>query len=324
MSSIQPTPGQVLMLAQITEEMHVAAVKVLHRANGVDGLPQRMLDAMLGAMPPVKQDKLEEWARVPDAVWEALQRMIEDGLAKGPNSQDDARTVARWRARFVPARDGVPSSQPDLNPVPSDRARALAIAAEAKKHLSDDRTHLTKLIYVNDLVWALGVLAESGDVEPPQKWVDDPHDIEGGQMLNPKWLQARNLTPQEALKEAHVTPAEDGPDFTVQDPDLDALLNIASTMVRATVGGSANMDDGLLFLSSLNKVQERLALADEVPRLRNGIKNLIRAYVNLMEVGRDRIVGLGGQCDPLDVMERSDPNLRQARDVLATKKELAT
>jgi len=33
----------------ITEEMHIAAVKVLHRANGVDGLPQRMLDAMLAA-----------------------------------------------------------------------------------------------------------------------------------------------------------------------------------------------------------------------------------------------------------------------------------
>lgn len=33
----------------ITEAMHVAAVKVLHLASGVDGLPQRMLDAMLAA-----------------------------------------------------------------------------------------------------------------------------------------------------------------------------------------------------------------------------------------------------------------------------------
>lgn len=32
---------------QVTEEMHAAAVKVLHRANGIDGLPQRMLNAML-------------------------------------------------------------------------------------------------------------------------------------------------------------------------------------------------------------------------------------------------------------------------------------
>ena len=39
-------PGQ-----PITEEMHVAAVKVLHRASGLGGLPQRMLDAMLAAAP---------------------------------------------------------------------------------------------------------------------------------------------------------------------------------------------------------------------------------------------------------------------------------
>lgn len=35
--------------AKITEEQHVAAVKVLLRASGLDGLPQRMLDAMLAA-----------------------------------------------------------------------------------------------------------------------------------------------------------------------------------------------------------------------------------------------------------------------------------
>jgi hypothetical protein len=36
---------------------------------------------------------------IPDNVWEALQRMIEDGLAKGPASQEDARCVARYRDR---------------------------------------------------------------------------------------------------------------------------------------------------------------------------------------------------------------------------------
>lgn len=35
----------------VTEEMHVAAVKVLNRASGLDGLPQRMLDAMLAVEP---------------------------------------------------------------------------------------------------------------------------------------------------------------------------------------------------------------------------------------------------------------------------------
>lgn len=36
---------------KVTEEMHVAAVKALQRASGLDGLPQRMLDAMLAAAP---------------------------------------------------------------------------------------------------------------------------------------------------------------------------------------------------------------------------------------------------------------------------------
>lgn len=35
----------------VTEAMHVAACKVLLRAHGLDGLPQRMLDAMLAAAP---------------------------------------------------------------------------------------------------------------------------------------------------------------------------------------------------------------------------------------------------------------------------------
>lgn len=47
---------------KITEEMHIAAVKVLHRASGVDGLPQRMLDAMRSAAPaaPEQQDHSEQ------------------------------------------------------------------------------------------------------------------------------------------------------------------------------------------------------------------------------------------------------------------------
>lgn len=43
--------GWKLVQTPITEEMHVAAVKVLHRAPGLAGLPQRMLDAMLAATP---------------------------------------------------------------------------------------------------------------------------------------------------------------------------------------------------------------------------------------------------------------------------------
>ena len=44
-------PGWQLAPEKITEEQHKAACKVLQRANGLDGLPQRMLDAIRAAAP---------------------------------------------------------------------------------------------------------------------------------------------------------------------------------------------------------------------------------------------------------------------------------
>lgn len=46
---------QVTQSIHVTEDMHIAAVEVLHRANGLDGLPQRMMDAMLAAAPDPKE-----------------------------------------------------------------------------------------------------------------------------------------------------------------------------------------------------------------------------------------------------------------------------
>lgn len=45
-------------------------------------------------------------------------------------------------------------------------------------------------------------------------------------------------------------------------------------------------------------------------------KALYRAYVRLLESGRDRIIDLGGTCDPVDVMEANDVDLQVARHVL--------
>jgi len=53
------------------------------------------------------------------------------------------------------------------------------------------------------------------------------------------------------------------------------------------------------------------------PDLLEALKRLARAYVSTMESGRDRIVSLGGDCDPVDVMERGDPYLRIAREAIA-------
>lgn len=51
--------------------------------------------------------------------------------------------------------------------------------------------------------------------------------------------------------------------------------------------------------------------------LREAMARLIRGYVNLLESGRDRITFLGGDCDPVDVMEASDPWLKDARAALS-------
>jgi hypothetical protein len=58
-------------------------------------------------------------------------------------------------------------------------------------------------------------------------------------------------------------------------------------------------------------------LAAAAPALLAELKCLSRAYVSLMEAGRDRIVLLGGECDPVDKMEGDDPNLRSARAAIA-------
>ena len=62
-----------VMLAErlvVTEAMHVAAIKVLHRSAGVDGLPQRMLDAMLAAAPtPPAQERKPLTDEQIDAIW---------------------------------------------------------------------------------------------------------------------------------------------------------------------------------------------------------------------------------------------------------------
>lgn len=40
------------------------------------------------------------------------------------------------------------------------------------------------------------------------------------------------------------------------------------------------------------------------------------SYVNSLESGRDRIIELGGTCDPVDAMEANNPELIDARKIL--------
>lgn len=67
----------------------------------------------------------------------------------------------------------------------------------------------------------------------------------------------------------------------------------------------------------LHEARETIAkLRKERDALRGALSALIRGYVYTLESGRDRITSLGGQCDPVDVMEARDPYLRAARAAL--------
>ncbi len=53
-----------------------------------------------------------------------------------------------------------------------------------------------------------------------------------------------------------------------------------------------------------------------VEALTNELRALYRHYVNMLESARDQIISHGGECDPLDVMEKRDPVLKRVREVL--------
>ena len=63
-----------------------------------------------------------------------------------------------------------------------------------------------------------------------------------------------------------------------------------------------------------------LALIAENERYREALKQMVKAYIRLLEAGRDVILQHGGQCDSVEKMEASDPNLRDARKALGETK----
>jgi outer membrane murein-binding lipoprotein Lpp len=72
---------------KITEEQHVAAPSLLHRAAGVDGLPQRMLDAMLAAAPQPQGWKLVPLDPTNGMVLSAA------GICSDKNEQDSVKAA---------------------------------------------------------------------------------------------------------------------------------------------------------------------------------------------------------------------------------------
>jgi len=51
--------------------------------------------------------------------------------------------------------------------------------------------------------------------------------------------------------------------------------------------------------------------------LRDALNALAIAYVGLLATGRERIIDLGGECDPMNVMMAGDPALAAAHTALS-------
>lgn len=88
---------------------------------------------------------------VPDGVWEALQRLIENAAVLGPASREDARVVLQYRDRKTFLRSAPAAAQPDLR----DELNRLGMTAHAAMN-QDARDQRNILEDLADRLLALG------------------------------------------------------------------------------------------------------------------------------------------------------------------------
>lgn len=100
------------------------------------------------------------------------------------------------------------------------------------------------------------------------------------------------------------------------DSESDASRIVAC--VNACAGIKTTDLEALRGTSILAKANERFGTVQKQrDDLLEALKKMYRAYVNLLENGRDRISSLGGDCDPVDYMEQVDFNLIECRAAIA-------
>ncbi|OQS41166.1 hypothetical protein [Chromobacterium haemolyticum] len=131
--------GWALVKSPITEDMHRAAVKVLVRANGVDGLPQRMLDAMVATAPPatVKDSLIVQQATgVPDDARECLLDVVSHhqvfvDACRFTQMHVDGENVLYWKHQIDVLDRMKEQAERALRAAPTQEAGA-RLVAEAK------------------------------------------------------------------------------------------------------------------------------------------------------------------------------------------------
>lgn len=98
----------------------------------------------------------------------------------------------------------------------------------------------------------------------------------------------------------------------ITDTEIDARLNALYREITCSGQHNGGMSgvawDRAVYRMASNQPAQAVGLA--------AFKALYHAYVRLLESGRDRIIDLGGTCDPVDVMEANDVNLQAARRFL--------
>lgn len=81
----------------------------------------------------------------------------------------------------------------------------------------------------------LALAAPTTQPKPPSKWIDDPHDIEQGQMLNPEWLAFYGKTAQQVHAEQQ-TPQTFAPTAQPAGEVFESLRDMANAVYeRAAV-----------------------------------------------------------------------------------------
>lgn len=93
--------------------------------------------------------------------------------------------------------------------------------------------------------------------------------------------------------------------------DIAAMGWLADCRFAVGDNGKRMLQEFVDYLREMKKQRDELLAA---------LEKMNRAYVGLMENGRDRIIMLGGDCDQVDVMERNDPNLCEIRATIASVK----
>lgn len=136
----------------------------------------------------------------------------------------------------------------------------------------------------------------------------DPRDVANFCMF--LWSLGQPITPSKAIQAEPFMPVMQ---FRIEIARLTECLERANSQAEHFEREWYLRGDEI---EALKAQQAQAAVAVNEQTL-SELKNMVRAYVRLLESGKDRIQSLGGDCDPVDRMEAGDSNLRTAKAAIA-------